>query len=393
MSLGTPHVSIDRIAVGERFRKDLGDIKVLADSINECGLLHSIVIDANYNLIAGRRRLEACRSLGWENIPVRMISLKDPMRAQIEENVLRENFTVSEMVAVKRYYEPKIKAEADKRMKAGKIQPRGKFPQGKTRDIIARTLGVSGRHLEKAEDIVEAAEVDPETFGDILKRVDSGKTSISHAHTKINRRRKHIDPPALPEGIFDVIYADPPWPYYLPLRGAPDAHYKTMSIEDICNLEVDGVSIKKKIADNAILFLWATNPQLKIALRVIESWGFIYLTNMVWAKDRWGTGYYLRGKHELLLFAKRGDIPPPVEEVRPESILHAPVREHSRKPDEVYNIIETLYPNRQYLELFARNVREGWTSWGLETISLPQKEQIQIAEYLDSGVDLIDGGV
>jgi len=214
---------------------------------------------------------------------------------------------------------------------------------------------------QKIKDLLESG--DP----DLIQRVKERKTSLSHAHTKIKRRQKHLGPPPLPEGIFDVIYADPPWPYYLPLRGAPDAHYKTMSIEDICNLEVEGVSIQEKIADDSILFLWATNPQLKVAIReVIKSWGFIYKTNLVWAKDKWGTGYYLRGQHEVLLIATKGDIPPPVEEVRPSSVLHAPVREHSRKPDEVYNIIETLYPNRRYLELFARNPRENWTSWGLQ---------------------------
>ncbi len=214
---------------------------------------------------------------------------------------------------------------------------------------------------QKIKDILESG--DP----DLIQRVKERKTSPSHAHTKIKRRRKHAGPPPLPAGIFDVIYADPPWQYYLPLRGAPDAHYKTMSIEDICNLEVEGVSIQEKIADDSILFLWATNPQLKVAIRdVIESWGFIYKTNLVWVKDKWGTGYYFRGQHELLLIATKGDIPPPVEEVRPSSVLHAPVRGHSRKPEEVYEIIETLYPNRRYFELFARDPREGWTSWGLE---------------------------
>jgi len=343
----------------------------MVESILEVGILHPIVVDEDYRLVAGHIRLEACRSLGWRTIPIHVVPLVDRVSGEIHENIVRKGFTVSEMVAIKRYYAPEIASEAKTRQGTrtdlGK-ELSGNIPQssGKTRDIVAKLVGVSGRTLEKAEDIVEVAEADPETFGDILKDVDSGKTSISHAHTKIKRRQKHIDPPSLPEGIFDIILADPPWPYYLPLRGAPDAHYKTMSLEDICSLEVEGVSIQEKIADNAILFLWATNPQNKVAHRVIESWGFTYVTNMAWVKDRWGTGYYLRGKHELLLIAKRGDIPPPIEEVRPSSVLNAPVREHSRKPDEVYDMIEKMYPNRRYLELFARNVREGWTAWGLE---------------------------
>jgi len=372
-NLVTPEAPIDLIKVGKRFRKDPSarDVEIMVESILEVGILHPIVVDEDYRLVAGHIRLEACRSLGWRTIPIHVVPLVDRVSGEIHENIVRKGFTVSEMVAIKRYYAPEIASEAKTRQGTrtdlGK-ELSGNIPQssGKTRDIVAKLVGVSGRTLEKAEDIVEVAEADPETFGDILKDVDSGKTSISHAHTKIKRRQKHIDPPSLPEGIFDIILADPPWPYYLPLRGAPDAHYKTMSLEDICSLEVEGVSIQEKIADNAILFLWATNPQNKVAHRVIESWGFTYVTNMAWVKDRWGTGYYLRGKHELLLIAKRGDIPPPIEEVRPSSVLNAPVREHSRKPDEVYDMIEKMYPNRRYLELFARNVREGWTAWGLE---------------------------
>jgi len=373
-NLGTPEAPINRIKVGERFRKDLGDIKSLADSINEVGLLHPIVVEDDYNLIAGRRRLEACRSLGWKNIPVHVVPLKDIILGELHENTVRKGFTISEMVDIQRAIEPEIKSKTIKgRPKKGaNFAPLSK---GKVRVNVAKFVGISHTTLKKAEKIVEAAESDPETFGDILEDVDSGKTSVHHAYTKVKRRQRHENPPPLPEGIFDVILADPPWPYYLPLRGAPDAHYKTMSIDDICNLEVEGVSIQEKIADDAILFLWATNPQNKVAHEVIESWGFTYVTNIAWVKDRWGTGYYVRGKHELLLIAKRGDIPPPIEEVRPSSVLNAPVREHSRKPDEVYYLMEKMYPNRRYLELFARNGREGWTSWGLEATSLPASAQ------------------
>lgn len=228
---------------------------------------------------------------------------------------------------------------------------------------LSQGAGVSIRTLEKAEAILDKGS---ET---LKRRVFEGKTSISHAYTKIKRQERHANPRPLPEGIFDLFYADPPWPHYLKLRGSPDAHYDTMSLEDICNLEVDGVRIQDKIADDAMLFLWATNPHLEDAFKVIEAWGFTYKTDMVWVKDKWGTGYYLRGQHELLLFAERGDMPTPLEETRPSSVLYAPVREHSRKPDEVYDIIECLYPNRRYLELFARPEvrRPNWTYWGLES--------------------------
>ena len=112
--------------------------------------------------------------------------------------------------------------------------------------------------------------------------------------------------------------------------------------------------------------MWATNAKLKDAFKVLEGWGYDYKTNFVWIKNKLGLGNYVRGKHELLLIGKKGKIPTPEEATRPPSIIVANVQEHSKKPEIVYELIESMYPNRQYLELFARNTREGWVSWGDE---------------------------
>jgi N6-adenosine-specific RNA methylase IME4 len=98
----------------------------------------------------------------------------------------------------------------------------------------------------------------------------------------------------------------------------------------------------------------------------MQKWGFEYKTNLVWVKDKIGTGYYLRGQHELLLIGIKGKIGVPNEADRVSSVLIAPRNEHSQKPQEVYNIIEKMYPNCKYIELFARNKHEGWESWGNE---------------------------
>ena len=169
-----------------------------------------------------------------------------------------------------------------------------------------------------------------------------------------NRKRK-----PLPEGKFDVISADPPWRYDLSLRGSPDEHYETLTTKDINKLEIPANI-------DAVLFLWATNPKLKDALEVMAAWGFTYKTNMVWVKDRIGTGYYVRGQHELLLIGTKGKVGVPEEANRVSSVFNATRNEHSQKPEIVYDIIEKMYPNRKYLELFARNKREGWCSWGNE---------------------------
>ena len=166
--------------------------------------------------------------------------------------------------------------------------------------------------------------------------------------------------PPLPKEPFDIIYADPPWRYYVNhLRANPEKHYPTLPLDEILKLEVP-------TSENAVLFLWATNPMLEDALEVMRAWGFNYKTNFAWEKDKFGTGFYNRGQHELLLIGVKGDVHPPGESNRFPSIIKAKVREHSRKPEEAYEIIEKMYPNARYLELFARNKRSGWEAWGNE---------------------------
>lgn len=145
------------------------------------------------------------------------------------------------------------------------------------------------------------------------------------------------------------------------MRGSPDDHYGVM--EDIAI-----GAMKIPVADNAILFLWATAPKLQEALNVMKEWGFEYKTNAVWVKDKIGTGYYFRGQHELLLVGRKGDeIPVPEERNRHSSVIESPRFEHSEKPTLVYGLIEKMYPNRKYLELFARgSIRKGWVQWGNE---------------------------
>ena len=174
---------------------------------------------------------------------------------------------------------------------------------------------------------------------------------------------------SLPAGTYNVVYADPPWPYNnTGVSGAANHHYQTMKLEDICRAPVD---INLNIADDAVLFLWVTSPFLRDAFSVIDAWGFVYKTSMVWVKtelQKLGNGFYVRGRHEFLFICTRGSFTPLNSNVSPPigSVLEAPVREHSRKPAEVYDIIERLYPGCNCIELFARCRRDGWEAWGNE---------------------------
>ena len=190
-----------------------------------------------------------------------------------------------------------------------------------------------------------------------LRKAQESNWSTRNLEAEIHKAKRL----ALPRGTFSVIYADPPWEYEFSQSESRsiEAHYPTMTVDEICELLVPA-------EENAILFLWATNPKIREALKVIEAWGFDYRTNMVWVKDKWGMGYYIRGQHELLLIARKGDLPLPDEENRVSSVIQAPRLGHSQKPDSVYEIIEKMYPNQCYIELFAREKRPGWVAWGLE---------------------------
>lgn len=181
-------------------------------------------------------------------------------------------------------------------------------------------------------------------------------------------------PPPLPtvEGGFKTILADPPWRFANRTGKVAPEHrrldrYSTMALDDILAIPVADVA-----ADNAHLYLWVPNALLPLGLQVMEAWGFRYVSNIVWAKrrkdggpDGRGVGFYFRNVTELLLFGVRGSmrtLQPARSQV---NMIETRKREHSRKPDEQYPLIEACSPG-PYLELFARHPEPGWVAWGDE---------------------------
>lgn len=171
---------------------------------------------------------------------------------------------------------------------------------------------------------------------------------------------------SMPNRKFGVIYADPEWRFEVYSRDtgmdrAADNHYPTTVTDEICQRPVGDIA-----ADDCVLFLWATVPMLPDALRVMSAWGFEYKSQVIWRKDRIGTGYWFRNAHELLLVGTRGKIPAPAMGTQFHSVIDAPVGAHSAKPDQFYELIEAYFPNLPKIELNARRARRGWTAWGLE---------------------------
>jgi N6-adenosine-specific RNA methylase IME4 len=169
--------------------------------------------------------------------------------------------------------------------------------------------------------------------------------------------------PGWPSGRFSTIVADPPWKYDFSATSNREIenHYQTMTTDDICALPVP-------VADDAVLYLWATAPKLEDALRVLKAWGFRYKTHAVWDKEIIGMGYWFRGQHELLLVGTRGKMKAPAQELRVASVIRERRTVHSRKPELVQDMIERWFPGPR-LELFARRKRPNWTCWGNEVVA------------------------
>lgn len=163
---------------------------------------------------------------------------------------------------------------------------------------------------------------------------------------------------------YDVILADPPWEYNFSRSKNREIknHYPTMKLEAICALNVPS-------AENSVLYLWATAPKLREALIVMKRWGFEYKSCAVWDKEIDGMGYWFRGRHEHLLVGTKGDFSPPEPDVRFSSVIRSRRSKHSRKPVEAQEMIETAFPEKSKIEMFAREVRPGWACWGNEVPS------------------------
>lgn len=170
---------------------------------------------------------------------------------------------------------------------------------------------------------------------------------------------------------FNTILADPPWQFQNRTGKVAPEHkrlnrYPTMSLEDIKLLPVSKVA-----ADVSHLYLWVPNALLPDGLEVMKAWGFQYKGNIVWEKirkdgqpDGRGVGFYFRNVTEILLFGVRGTNARTLQPGRSQvNLLRTQKREHSRKPEEIYPIIQSCSPG-PYLELFARGQREGWVLWG-----------------------------
>lgn len=353
---------------------EYGNLKEDIDSRGIQDPLHVVERNKKYIVVSGHQRKEISKELKRDVPCIIRDDLKEDW--QIEEQLIKDNFLRRHL---KDWQIPKIakhileieKKRAIERMSRGGKKGAKDFtplidkkkPKKRATDEVAKHFNkVSGRQLEKM------LFVDDKASKDIKEKWKQGEITTHQAYTKTIRleenkqvEQQKVDRP-LPEGLYSVILADPPWRSdFSPTTGKRvQRHYPTMSLEEIKGLEIPST-------DDAMLFLWTTAPMNKKALDVMEAWGFDYRSQFVWDKEIIGTGFYVRGQHELLLLGKKGKglaLPKPND--RHSSVIRKKRYGHSKKPDIVYEIIERMYPNQKYVELFARDKRKGWVSWSNE---------------------------
>lgn len=366
-----PIAALFPLMTGEEFDRLVNDIRLN-------GLREPIWLHPDGRIIDGRNRYAACRAAGVEVRTRQWDGTGSLVRFVVSLNLHRRHLTASQRAMVAMDVTPRLAEEARERIaaagrSAGPGRPVNKGPElipelseedrrnGESREQAGQLLGVSGRYVQEARTITERA---PE----LAEQVRAGEKTLTEAKRELRQAQKAVlvaeiaarEPaPLASTGPFAVLYADPPWRYEhseTELRQVEN-HYPTMSLDEIKALPIPA-------ADDAVLFLWATSPKLTEALEVISAWGFRYRTCAVWVKDQIGMGYYVRQRHELLLIAKRGNLPVPDPEDRPSSVIHAARTEHSAKPVEGYELVERMYPLLDRCELFARHPRNGWAGWG-----------------------------
>jgi N6-adenosine-specific RNA methylase IME4 len=244
--------------------------------------------------------------------------------------------------------------------------PSGNFPRGRALDKVAKVVGKDRTTIAKAEAIVDAAEAEPEKYGKLLEQMDdTGRVNGVYRRLKIAKQAELIraEPPPLPgRGPYRVIVADPPWENKN--RGDDPSRegmvsYPTMTVAEICALDVTSIT-----HEDAILWLWTTNYYMRDAYEVLDAWGFERRTILTWVKPHHsGIGDWLFGQTEHAIMAIRGK--PVVTLTNQSTRLDAPVRAHSQKPVEFYDLVETLCPAPRYADLFSRYRHNGnWDCHG-----------------------------
>jgi len=351
-------------------------LAALVADIKKNGLLEPVIIDGD-ELLDGRNRLRACALSGvppryqqWNN--------RHPSKTAwiVSVNLTRRHLDASQramlaldlepIFAIEAKDEQRRAAEETNRKKAepqrtlGELMPQARKPRAT--DLAGASTGVSGRYVRDAKKVKEEAP-------DLLEDVRSGALTLTKAKGIIKQREKaevaeqlRAEPLPPINGPYRVIAIDPPWTYTK--RAEDTTHRGRLPYPEMGDEAILSLPVSELAHDDCVLWLWTTNAHIHLAFHCLERWGFTHKTILTWVKDRMGVGDWLRGQTEHCLMAVKGR--PTTTLTNQTTALHGPMREHSRKPDEFFALVDKLCPGSK-LEMFAREARPGWHAWGAET--------------------------
>lgn len=376
------------------------EFKGLEESIIKEGCRDKLVLWGN-TLIDGHNRYSICQKHGipFETMQKDFASRDDVLLWMIDTQFSRRNLDAPDRILLAQKKAPILERLArEKQLKTLKQNSENRFVQmDKTenaveepktiepiskpepttapklihvREEVAKIAGVSSGTVARFEQVQKKK---PELIDGIRK----GEISINQAYQTVKRAEKEaireterqenavkvekLSSPLEAQGLFQTIVIDPPWDWGdegdVNQFGRAKPDYHTMPIDEIAKMPIN------KIADeNCHLYLWVTNRSLPKAFRLIEEWGFRYITCLTWVKPYFGMGNYFRGSTEQVLFAVKGSQPLKRKDVG--THFNAPRgNEHSAKPDEFYHLVETC-SYAPYIDIFGRKERSGWSVWG-----------------------------
>jgi len=340
-------------------------------------------------ILDGRNRMKACVELGID--PRTEVFTGDPWSFVWSLNGARRDLVAEQRYLIWKFChenseafqaeKKRIAEEANaKRSEAAKGQPRNEDGTMGEKPVVGQTVlppVAKEEPAKKSKSQASNTNAGAVARGDQLanerpdlaQKVRLGEISPTEGHRQMRKDKVAGKVEALPADKFTVIYADPPWKYndsqalgdYGTGTGAANSHYPSMTLGELKALDIPTLA-----APDAVLFLWATCPLLEDALEISKSWGFKYKAQFVWDKIKHNMGHYNSVRHELLLICTKGSCTPEHVQLF-DSVQSIERTEHSRKPEDFRDIINTLYPSGKKIELFRRgNAPDGWNIWGNE---------------------------
>ena len=330
-------------------------------------------------IVDGRHRWRACERLGIDCPTMEWDGSGSLVEYVVSLNLRRRHLTEGQKAVLALDVLPLLAAEAKERQRASggdrksveatcpqPITPKARAPQ--SRDKAAAVVGVSGRTVARVQALAEAAKTSPAAKA-AFDEVRAGTMTANEGAAVLKQEKRAALPDELrraplpmPGGRFRVLVLDPPWKYEK--RAEDITHRGRCPYPDMAVDEIAALPVREKMEDDAVVWLWTTNSFMREAYQLADCWGLEVKTILTWAKDRMGTGDWLRGKTEHCLLCTKGR--PVVTLTNQTTLLSGPLREHSRKPDEFFALVESLCPGSK-LEFFAREARPGWRAWGAET--------------------------